>query len=158
MSAIQAAQRSYTITDPALPDNPIIFASKGFLDLSGYSLENILGRNCRFLQGNSTPPLNCHLTHFYHSLDFLFVLFFRYPIMTRFSPLHTLLTPFYTFLLFFSGPGTDFSQVAVLKEGIRAGVDTSVCLLNYRADGSPFFNQVGTSPQLCFSQHICTYQ
>lgn len=51
MAAIQAAQRSYTITDPSLPDNPIIFASKGFLELTGYSLENTLGRNCRFLQG-----------------------------------------------------------------------------------------------------------
>jgi PAS domain-containing protein len=53
MTAIQAAQRSYVISDPALPDNPIIFASKGFLDLSGYTLENTLGRNCRFLQGNN---------------------------------------------------------------------------------------------------------
>ena len=51
MSAIQAAQRSYVISDPTMPDNPIIFASKGFLDLSGYTLENTLGRNCRFLQG-----------------------------------------------------------------------------------------------------------
>ena len=49
--AVQTAQRSYVITDPALPDNPIIFASKGFCELTGYSLENILGRNCRFLQG-----------------------------------------------------------------------------------------------------------
>ena len=52
MTAIQAAQRAYVISDPNLPDNPIIFASKGFLELSGYTLENILGRNCRFLQGN----------------------------------------------------------------------------------------------------------
>lgn len=54
MSAIQAAQRSYVISDPTMPDNPIIFASKGFLDLSGYTLENTLGRNCRFLQGHYT--------------------------------------------------------------------------------------------------------
>lgn len=52
MTAIQAAQRAYVISDPNLPDNPIIFASKGFLELSGYTLENTLGRNCRFLQGN----------------------------------------------------------------------------------------------------------
>ena len=53
MTAIQASQRSYVISDPNLPDNPIIFASKGFLDLSGYTLENTLGRNCRFLQGKN---------------------------------------------------------------------------------------------------------
>lgn len=51
MSAIQAAQRSFVLTDPSLPDNPIIFASKGFLELTGYRLNEVLGRNCRFLQG-----------------------------------------------------------------------------------------------------------
>jgi PAS domain S-box-containing protein len=54
IQAIQAAQRSFVLTDPSLPDNPIIFASKGFLELTGYKLEDILGRNCRFLQGPKT--------------------------------------------------------------------------------------------------------
>ena len=40
------------------------------------------------------------------------------------------------------GPGTDMAIVEQLQEGIRTGKDTSVCLLNYRADGTPFFNQV----------------
>ena len=43
---------------------------------------------------------------------------------------------------YLSGPGTDQAQVEMLKEGIMAGKDISVCLLNYRADGTPFFNQV----------------
>jgi len=35
MSAIQTAQRSFCITDPLKPDNPIIFASQSFLDMTG---------------------------------------------------------------------------------------------------------------------------
>ena len=90
MTAIRAAQRSFVITDPTLPDNPIIFASKGFLELTGYSLEEVLGRNCRFMQG----------------------------------------------------PGSDLTQVDVLRKGINDGVDTSICILNYRADGTSFYNQI----------------
>ncbi|XP_062020806.1 phototropin-1-like [Rosa rugosa] len=41
---------------PRLPDNPIIFASNSFLELTEYSCEEILGRNCRFLQGPETDP------------------------------------------------------------------------------------------------------
>ena len=52
-------------------------------------------------------------------------------------------TKFFFFQLFYLlGPGTDMVQVKALKDGIIAGVETSLCLLNYRADGSPFFNQV----------------
>ena len=48
--ALQMAQQTFVITDPLLPDNPIVFASQGFLTLTGYSLDQVLGRNCRFLQ------------------------------------------------------------------------------------------------------------
>ncbi|KAL2454881.1 Phototropin-2 [Abeliophyllum distichum] len=41
-------------TDPRLPDNPIIFASDSFLELTEYTREEILGKNCRFLQGPET--------------------------------------------------------------------------------------------------------
>lgn len=43
---------------------------------------------------------------------------------------------------FLQGPNTDPHQVEVLRKGIADGVDTSVCLLNYRADGSQFYNQI----------------
>ena len=43
-----------TITDPEQPDNPIIYANDSFTELTGYSKENVLGRNCRFLQGEAT--------------------------------------------------------------------------------------------------------
>ena len=89
MSALSGSQQNFAISDPSLPDNPIVYVSQGFLDLTGYSLDQVLGRNCRFLQG----------------------------------------------------PGTDQAAVDVIRKGVREGVDTSVCLLNYKADGSPFWNQ-----------------
>lgn len=89
MSALSGSQQNFAISDPTLPDNPIVYVSQGFLDLTGYSLDQVLGRNCRFLQG----------------------------------------------------PGTDQSAVDVIRKGIQEGIDTSVCLLNYKADGTPFWNQ-----------------
>lgn len=56
VKALQTAQQNFVITDPSLPDNPIVYASGGFLSLTGYSMEQILGRNCRFLQGPDTDP------------------------------------------------------------------------------------------------------
>jgi len=44
------------ISDPRLPDNPIIVVNKAFCDLTGYGEDEILGRNCRFLAGPSTEP------------------------------------------------------------------------------------------------------
>lgn len=89
MSALSGSQQNFAISDPTLPDNPIVYVSQGFLDLTGYSLDQVLGRNCRFLQG----------------------------------------------------PGTDQSAVDVIRKGVSEGIDTSVCLLNYKADGTPFWNQ-----------------
>lgn len=89
MSALSGSQQNFAISDPTLPDNPIVYVSQGFLDLTGYQLDQVLGRNCRFLQG----------------------------------------------------PGTDQSAVDVIRKGISEGIDTSVCLLNYKADGTPFWNQ-----------------
>ncbi|CAN0008823.1 unnamed protein product [Ectocarpus sp. 8 AP-2014] len=56
VKALQTAQQNFVITDPTLPDNPIVFASQGFLELTGYTLDQVLGRNCRFLQGPDTDP------------------------------------------------------------------------------------------------------
>ncbi|KAG7373134.1 PAS/PAC sensor hybrid histidine kinase [Nitzschia inconspicua] len=54
IKSIQQSQHSFVITDPSLPDNPIVFASDDFLNLTGYAREDVLGRNCRFLQGSET--------------------------------------------------------------------------------------------------------
>jgi PAS domain S-box-containing protein len=105
MNAIQAAQRSFCITDPSMPDNPIVFASQGFLEMSGYSLDEVLGRNCRFLQG----------------------------------------------------PRTDQSQVEVLRNGIMNGQDVSVCMLNYKANGTPFYNQIFVAGLRDASHKIINY-
>nr|AML76514.1 putative LOV domain-containing protein [Mallomonas sp. BC-2016] len=90
MTSIQTAQRSFIITNPSIPDNPIVFASDGFLALTGYKRGQVMGRNCRFL----------------------------------------------------GGPGTDQKKINELSRAISAGHDCSVCLLNYRSDGSTFLNQL----------------
>nr|AML77111.1 putative LOV domain-containing protein [Desmarestia viridis] len=89
VKALQTAQQNFVITDASLPDNPIVFASGGFLELTGYKLMDVLGRNCRFLQG----------------------------------------------------PETDPRAVDKIRNAIEEGSDASVCLLNYRADNTTFWNQ-----------------
>lgn len=89
VKALQTAQQNFVISDPSLPDNPIVYASQGFLNLTGYTLDQVLGRNCRFLQG----------------------------------------------------PHTDPRSVDKIRQGIEKGEDTTVVLLNYRNDGTTFWNQ-----------------
>ncbi|GMH72875.1 hypothetical protein TrLO_g7031 [Triparma laevis f. longispina] len=89
IKALQTAQQNFVVTDPSLPDNPIVYATQGFLSLTGYTLPQVLGRNCRFLQG----------------------------------------------------PDTDPKAVEKIRLSIEQGNDMSVCLLNYRVDGSTFWNQ-----------------
>ena len=54
IQSVQKSQQCFVITDPSLQDNPIVYASDDFLTLTGYSREEVLGRNCRFLQGTET--------------------------------------------------------------------------------------------------------
>lgn len=89
VKALQTAQQNFVITDPSLPDNPIVYASQGFLTLTAYDLDQVLGRNCRFLQG----------------------------------------------------PRTDQKTVDKIRKGITDMEDTTCVLLNYRSDGSTFWNQ-----------------
>ena len=89
MSALSGSQQNFVISDPSLPDNLITYVSHGFLELTGYKMDEVVGRNCRFLQG----------------------------------------------------PGTDQAAVNVIRDAVAKGEDCSVCLLNYKADGTPFWNQ-----------------
>ena len=49
-------EMSVVFSDPNLPDNPMIFVSDEFEAQTGYTPEEALGRNCRFLQGPDTNP------------------------------------------------------------------------------------------------------
>jgi PAS domain S-box-containing protein len=54
--AIDSAAEGITLSDTSLPDNPIIYANEGFERLTGYTRQDVIGRNCRFLQGQTTDP------------------------------------------------------------------------------------------------------
>jgi PAS domain S-box-containing protein len=48
---LDQAKNGITITDPNQEDNPIIYVNKAFENMFGYSSEDVVGKNCRFLQG-----------------------------------------------------------------------------------------------------------
>jgi len=54
--AMDEAPVGITITDPSRPDNPVIYANERFLELTGYDEDEIVGENCRLLQGPDTDP------------------------------------------------------------------------------------------------------
>lgn len=93
LSAIESINEGITLADASLPDCPIIYANHGFYNLTGYTQEEIMNRNCRFLQG----------------------------------------------------PDTDPAATAELSRAIREKKDCKVELLNYRKDGSSFWNHVSLS-------------
>src|SRR5919107_1477962 len=49
--ALAATSSAILITDPKEPDNPIVYANPTFERITGYSIEEAIGKNCRFLQG-----------------------------------------------------------------------------------------------------------
>jgi diguanylate cyclase (GGDEF)-like protein/PAS domain S-box-containing protein len=53
---LEATSFSILVTDATLPDNPIIYANAGFSALFGYAISEVIGRNCRFLQGPDSDP------------------------------------------------------------------------------------------------------
>ncbi|GAJ98508.1 STAS domain-containing protein [Geomicrobium sp. JCM 19055] len=54
IEALNYTRAGVLITDPSLEDNPIVYANQGFVDMTGYTKEDIIGKNCRFLQGEET--------------------------------------------------------------------------------------------------------
>lgn len=50
--AVQGSTSGIVISDPNLPDDPIVYANPAFERISGYSTDEILGRNCRFMQAD----------------------------------------------------------------------------------------------------------
>jgi PAS domain S-box-containing protein len=55
-TAAEKTRMPQIITDPNQPDNPIVFANRAFQNLCGYEASELIGRNCRFLQGPGTDP------------------------------------------------------------------------------------------------------
>ncbi|UTI64164.1 SpoIIE family protein phosphatase [Paraconexibacter antarcticus] len=54
--ALDLTGTGFVLTDPALEDNPIVYVNESFCRMTGYSPDEILGRNCRFLQRDVTDP------------------------------------------------------------------------------------------------------
>ncbi|SET70769.1 GAF domain-containing SpoIIE family protein phosphatase [Geodermatophilus poikilotrophus] len=54
--AVVATDIAFTITDPRRPDDPLVWVNPSFSRITGYSAEEVVGRNCRFLQGPATDP------------------------------------------------------------------------------------------------------
>ena len=93
-AAIEMTRMPMILTDPHQPDNPIVFANKAFLDLTLYEEAEVMGRNCRFLQGAQT----------------------------------------------------DREMVNQLRDAISARESIALEILNYRRDGTPFWNAVFIGP------------
>jgi PAS domain S-box-containing protein len=102
-AAMRATRMPMIITDPRLPDNPIVFANDAFAALTGYTREETLGRNCRFLQG----------------------------------------------------PGTNAEDVDKIRRAVANKQSIEIDLLNYRKDGSLFWNRLLVSP--VFDEADVTY-
>jgi PAS domain S-box-containing protein len=54
--AMDEAPIGITVSNPSLPDNPVIYANAAFERITGYPVAEVVGRNCRFLQGEDTDP------------------------------------------------------------------------------------------------------
>ncbi|WP_285294005.1 PAS domain-containing protein [Aureimonas altamirensis] len=93
-AAVRTTRMPMLITDPHQPDNPIIFVNDAFSRLTGYERHEILGRNCRFLQGT----------------------------------------------------GTNTDDVTRIRNAVARREAIEVDLLNYRKDGSSFWNRLLVSP------------
>lgn len=92
--SVVASGLAVAISDPRVPDTPLIWVSPSFEQLTGYPGREVVGRNCRFLQG----------------------------------------------------PDTDPEAVSRMRSGMVAGETTGATLLNYRRDGSAFYNHFFVSP------------
>lgn len=54
LRAMEEAPVGITVTDPTRPDNPLVYVNDAFERITGYAREDVLGRNCRLLQGPET--------------------------------------------------------------------------------------------------------
>nr|AML77322.1 putative LOV domain-containing protein [Ptilidium ciliare var. pulcherrimum] len=92
--ALASFQLAFLVCDATHHDYPILYASAGFTTMTGYSADEIVGKNCRFLQGADT----------------------------------------------------DRSEIAKVREVLKNGSIFTGTLLNYKKDGTPFWNLLTLSP------------
>ncbi len=93
-AAVEMTRMPMLITDPNQPDDPIVFVNGAFLDLTGYQEQQVVGRNCRMLQGHDTDP----------------------------------------------------RTVAEVRDALSGQRAVAVDILNYKADGTPFWNALFIGP------------
>jgi PAS domain S-box-containing protein len=98
-AAVEMTRMPMIVTDPNQDDNPIVFANGAFFDLTGYEEKDVMGRNCRLLQG----------------------------------------------------PDTDRATVAEVRRALNEERAVAVDILNYKANGEPFWNALFIGP--IFDQH-----
>jgi sigma-B regulation protein RsbU (phosphoserine phosphatase) len=100
--ALDVAAEGITIADARLPDRPLIYANEGFERMTGHTADNVLGRNCRFLQG----------------------------------------------------PLTDPADVAAIRTALDEQHPCVVEILNYRKDGTTFWNRLSITPVCAASGEV----
>lgn len=98
-AAVEMTRMPMIVSDPNQPDNPIIFVNNAFINMTGYSRADVIGKNCRFLQG----------------------------------------------------PETDRAVVAQVRDAVLERREIATELLNYRKNGSTFWNALFISP--VYDQH-----
>jgi PAS domain S-box-containing protein len=103
--AIDSIVEGVLICDAQQPDNPTIYANAAFKKLTGYAIEEIIGRNCRILQGAET----------------------------------------------------DRRRADEIKEALERGEPFRGEILNYRKDGTPFWNDLHISPISDNSGHLTNF-
>lgn len=86
--ALELRPAAISVSDVTAPDSPLVFVNNEFSRLTGYSKEECLGRNCRFLQGSDVDP----------------------------------------------------ESRSLIRKSISDREDVSICLKNYRKDGTAFHN------------------
>ena len=92
--AFQRTRMPMVVSDARQPDYPIVLANDAFLNLTGYSADELLGKNCRILQGADTSS----------------------------------------------------TAIAEVRAVIAQEREGTVEILNYKKDGTAFWNQLHLSP------------
>jgi PAS domain S-box-containing protein len=93
-AAVEMTRMPMVVTDPRQQDDPIVFVNGAFLDLTGYEREDVMGKNCRLLQG----------------------------------------------------PQTDRKTLDEVRNALKEQRAVAVDVLNYKKDGTPFWNALFIGP------------